>query len=303
MKANDPCFCGSGKLYKKCHKALHITPPARYLDAARKFYVGRWVVNAAALERGGDYAWMLDQLTGPITRVLDIGVGDATGLVALMRRFSPERVVALEENPECIRRARTRLAGAGYSIAEIERMAVTPVEHGGKEYDLSFTSGPIVLSSDATIVVTDPLFDHDLATDLAAAGPFDLVIVWLMGSHEAREHSRDVMALGHMTAARYRLFVQNAVYELADRVLAVGGRLQVVDRFQSQDEVVLLPELRKAHAEQTEPTTLEVTDVALRPYREARSGGVRMLLRDDGQGTPVEHQHDGLLASVVSTKR
>lgn len=134
-----------------------------------------------------------------------------------------------------------------------------------------------------TIVETDLLFDANLAADLAAAGLFDLVTVWLMGAHEAREYCTDVMALANMTSAKYRIYVQNAAYELADKVLAVGGHLQIVDRLHSADDGAMRQELALSHVEQAEPTTLEVIAIEFREYREAEAGGIKMLLKNNGQ--------------------
>lgn len=301
MNPNDPCMCGSGKPYKKCHRSLHKTPPRRYLEEARKFYINRWVVNASSHARAEHYDWMVDQVPGPVHQLLDIGVGEGSGLVSMLRRYSPENAVAVEENPECVRRARTRLGAADGEVNVVTRVRAVPVRKDSKAYDLEFTRDEVP-STGVTIVVTDPLFDKHLAEDLGVAGPFDLVTVWLVGSHEARENSRDLMALGHMTAAKYRLLVQNAAYELADKLLGVGGRLQVVDRLPVQDIELARAELLASHTDQAAPTTLKVTDIAFLEYQEAGSGGVKMLLKDDGQGTPMGNAPTTLLASVVSVK-
>jgi hypothetical protein len=301
LSPNDPCMCGSGKPYKHCHRLLHKVPPRRYLEEARKFYINRWVVNASAHARAEHYDWMVDQVPGPVHRLLDIGVGEGSGLVAMLRRYSPKNAVAVEENPECVRRARTRLKAADEEVNVVSRVTAVPVKKGSKAYDLEFTRDDVP-SAGVTIVVTDPLFDKHLAEDLAAAGPFDLVTVWLVGSHEARENSRELMALGHMTAAKYRLLVQNAAYELADKVLGVGGRLQVVDRLPVQDIELVRAELLASHTDQAGPTTLKVTDIAFLEYQEVGSGGVKMLLKDDGQGTPMGNAPTTLLGSVVSVK-
>ncbi|EZP68023.1 SEC-C motif [Novosphingobium resinovorum] len=301
MNLNDPCMCGSGKPYKKCHRSLHRTPPRRYLEEARKFYINRWVVNASVHARAEHYDWMIDQVPGPVHRLLDIGVGEGSGLAAMLRRYSPENAVAIEENPECVRRARTKLCAADEELNVVTRMTTVPMGMDSKAYDLEFTRNQVP-STGLTIVVTDPLFDKHLAEDFSAAGPFDLVTVWLVGSHEARENSRDLMALGPMTAAKYRLLVQNAAYELADKLLAVGGRLQVVDRLPVQDLALARAELLASHTDQAAPTTLKVANIAFLKYQEVGSGGVKMLLKNHGQGTPMGNTPTTLLASVVSVK-
>lgn len=294
-------MCGSGKPYKNCHRSLHKVPSRRYLEEARKFYISRWVVNASAHGRMKHYDWMVDQVPGPVHRLLDIGVGEGSGLIAMLRRYSPEIAVALEENPECVRRARTKLKAADEKVNVVARVTAVPVAKGTKAYDLDFTRDEVP-NTGVTILVTDPLFDEHLAEDLGAAGSFDLVTVWLVGSHEARENSRDLMALGHMTAAKYRLLVQNAAYELADKLLGVGGRLQVVDRLPLQDIELARAELLASHTDQAAPTTLKVSDIAFLEYQEVGSGGVKMLLKDDAQGTPMGNAQTSLLASVVSVK-
>lgn len=302
MNPNDPCVCGSGERYGRCHRPLHRTPPSRFLEAARKFYVRRWVVNASRHSRLGHYGWMLDQIEGPVRRVVDIGPGDASGMVEILRRYSPELALGIEENPECARRARTRLKGSGRPVADVVRMRVREVGDGSADHRLEFEDVELP-SSDVGIVVTDLLFDHGLGRQLRRVGPFDLVTVWLVGSHEARAHCLDLRELGHMTAARYRLHVQNAAYELADVILRPGGCLQIVDRLLAQDCEITVAELRTSHEEQASPTSLEISSIDLLPYRGDGKGGIQMLRRDEGQGTPTGAEADMVLASVVSVRR
>jgi hypothetical protein len=303
LKANEPCPCGSGDPYKKCHKTLHRTPPGRYLDEARKFYVGRWVRNAGAHDRANDYDWMCGQVRGDIARLIDIGVGEGSGLAAMLRNFRPERAIGIEENPECVRRARTKLAAAGASFDVVSRMRTQQVSRDAPDYCLAFEQGPISAASGVTVIETDPLFDAALADDLIAAGPFDLVTVWLVGSHEAREHSVELNALGHMTSARYRELVQQSSYGLADKVLAPGGRIQIVDRLPMQDRDGAREHFRALHEAHFQGTSLEIEAIGFREYREAANGGVGMLVKDHGQGTPIGNEHAMLLMSVVSVKR
>lgn len=302
MSLDNPCRCGSGLPYKRCHRPLDRTPARRYLAEARKFYIGRWAVNASMHARAGHYDWMIDQIPGRVHRLLDIGVGEGAGLATMLRRLAPRHAIGLEENPECVRRARAKLAHAGYRAEVVTRMTTVPLGPDTKAYGLAFDRDDLS-DKGVAILVTDPLFDPTLQEDLAALGRFDLITVWLVGAHEAREHSCDLMALGPMTSARYRLLVQNRAYELADALLAVGGRLQIVDRLPAQDLDLASDDLAANHADQAAPTSLEVADIAFCEYRESGSAGIKMLLRDEGQGTPLGNASRTLLASVVAVKR
>jgi SAM-dependent methyltransferase len=300
QRANDPCACRSGMLYKRCHKVLHRAPPKKYLETARKFYFDRWAVNAASHAKLGHYDWMIDQLPGGARRVLDIGIGNGAGVQALLRRLQPDVVIALEENPFCIRKARQRLETTAGLVALVERLATPQIDPDDADYRSEIVGGQIPTAAKVTIVLTDPLFDRSLAEDLSSTGPFDLVTGWLIGSHEARENSVEIQSQGISSATEYRLFVQNVVYEIADRVLRPGGVLQLVDRIQHPDLEKMREDLLRSHAEQAEGTTLQVRDVSFTPYQEAPGGRVTLISEKTGEiataGVPM------YLASIVAVK-
>jgi hypothetical protein len=302
QRANDLCQCGSGERYKHCHKPLHRTRASRYLEAAREFYLKRWSRNATNHRSLGHYDWMIDQVPEGGKRILDIGIGDGAGVEAILRRLAPEKVIALEENPMCAQRAKSRLAESCGDCSIVERMMTQQITDDSAEYRSMFVRGSIPAEAKVTIVLTDPLFDPFLVEDIAHLGPFDLVTAWLLGSHEAREHSVEVQRLGVSTTTEYRLRVQNAVYDLADKVLASGGVLQMVDRVFHPDLEIMRDELRRSHAEQAEPTTLEISSVSFLPYHEASGASVGLMHGKTGEVISSVEGGQLHLSSVVSRK-
>jgi SEC-C motif len=301
QRANDLCQCGSGERYKHCHKPLHRTPQNRYLKVAREFYLKRWLRNAANHASLGHYDWMIDQLPQGGNRILDVGVGDGAGVEALFRKLKPDKIISLEENPVCAQKAKLRLAEAHLGCTIIERMISEQIADAAADYRSTFLRGAITANEQITILLTDPLFDHFLAQDLSAVGPFDVVTAWLLGSHEAREYSIELQQLGVSTTTEYRLRVQNAVYDLADEALGHGGILQIVDRIQHPDLELIRQELFRSHGEQAETTNLRVHSVSFTPYQEASGASVGLMHGETGKVIDLTDAQI-YLASIISIK-
>jgi hypothetical protein len=269
------------------------------LEAAQKFYVERWAKNAAAHTAAGDYDWMLDQLSVPASRVLDIGVGEGSGAEAILRRLQPTALVAVEENRLCAERAKARLTKAEHDVEILNRLEV---HHRAnlRDYSFTFQGGAIAAASRVAIVISDLLIDPTLADDLISSGPFDAVTAWLIGAHEARQYCEEIDKFQISSPAEYRLRMQNSVYELANVALRAGGQLQIVDRIQHRDLDAMRAEFIRSHTEQAEPTTLQVESVDFRKYNEG-SGRRVTLIREmpDLLHGPLP----SWLVSVVSKKR
>jgi SAM-dependent methyltransferase len=261
-------------------------------------YRDHWQHNARHIESQGCYDWMAAQLDALQPRkILDIGCGVGSGLLALLDRFSPA-IVALEENADCLDTTCEAVAAAGRPVTGIVRLFYH--EHPDGTHDLLIDQGPIKIERAITVVHADLLLDdgklHDL---LMREAPFDAVTVWLMGTYKFRESCRNLSNLGIEGGGDYRLHVQNKAYELADKILRPGGWLHIVDRGEVPN-----PELRddliRSHQDQASPTRLEFHRFTLRPYEEITTNGIRLQITPRTSGRTVEKIEQMALLSIIS---
>ena len=92
--------------------------------------------------------------------------------------------------------------------------------------------------------------DRALEDAIASSGGVDAVTIWLIGTHSLRGRGTDIRQPKPRTPGEYRLLVQNAVYELADRLLRPGGVLQVADRGEAMVSQELRDDCLRAHRDQ-----------------------------------------------------
>lgn len=298
---NAPCPCGSGRKYKKCHRVFEEAASHQKYEAAQQVYATSWKETAALQHSRGDYTWMADQLP-PLqgSRLLDVGTGSGHGLLALRERFGAElRIVGVDENLACLKHAVQTLKAAGYTADVVARLDTreTPfgfVQQGG---DIS-----LPLPEPIALIEADPLTDEHLEKALADGGQFDAVTIWLTGAHLWRSQNAYSIHRGAKSEKDLRIILQNEVYELADRVLRPGGVLQVVDRAEAPTSDVLRSEYFKAHGEQAEPTTLEVTDVTYRLWS-SPAGAPTLLVDSQPENRPADFPEAQLaLVSILSQK-
>ena len=68
-------------------------------------YVEHWSEDAERFDQQGCYAWMAEQLADVLPhRVLDVGCGTGSGVLALRKRFDC-RVFSIDSNESCIRQS------------------------------------------------------------------------------------------------------------------------------------------------------------------------------------------------------
>src|SRR5437762_1744913 len=92
----EPCWCGSGYQYQRCHMRIDAYPPEDRLFGARTLYSEMWECNASNIEMQGGYEWMASLLKpyNP-SRILDIGCGCGNGIAALFKQFPAAKIVSL----------------------------------------------------------------------------------------------------------------------------------------------------------------------------------------------------------------
>ena len=272
---NEPCWCGSGRKYKLCHRFYDEAPTEKKYQAAQEIYAKLWDATSRHHFESGVYHWLAEQLRplGP-KRILDIGCGTGQSLVAIHEVLEEGvEVVAIDENLTCLERAATVLREHDLDCRVERRFFAKRLT--GQGYDNEV--GPMAIERGVTVslVEADVTNDPFLEDALQEWRPVDAVTVWLTGTHVARPRHVTVRSAGVSSDAEHRLFVQNTVYELADRVLRPGGWLQVCDRAETPATGALVEDLLDAHRDQASVTSLVVQGLEHRPYEQPQ--GVAMV--------------------------
>lgn len=267
------------------------------LSDERAKYAKQWSsTNAEKFEGDGHYDWMASFIKGKM-RVLEIGTGDGRGTLAMLARG--HSVVSVDENPACLRIAEDRLSEAGIRYCIHYRGKVRILDNCYR-IDYRYRKQEIPSSGEALLLEGDTVSDLKLLTWLTEVGPFDAVVCWLIGTHEARMCNTAVQEFGVAGYHEYRLLVQNRVYELADSILASGGLLHVVDRGQAAlGDNGLRQEHINLHLDQARDTSLEFANHEERSYEEAEgSTGVPMVAKSG----PIPDAMPRALKSVLFRK-
>ncbi|MBF8725307.1 class I SAM-dependent methyltransferase [Pseudomonas putida] len=251
-----------------------LQPRALYqLNSFRKAYIKSWGINSEGHLAQGHYPWMAERVKG-FPRTLEIGCGVGHSTLALLQQG--HTVVCVEENPQCIAATRKRLADEGFCVEVIARE--TPVSLDENAYRLIYSEIPEAPEADCLLIEGDALNDPALEAWLERQPKFDAVACWLLGTHDARGHNAAVDLALMPTAYEHRIFVQNRVYEIADRILRSGGVLSVIDRAQTPTTQDMVEKLLQHHREQASVTSLVVQPVEYTPHVESeQQGAMRMM--------------------------
>lgn len=301
FEPNAPCPCGSGRKYKKCHRAFEEAPPHEKYGAAQGVYAESWRRTSELQAARGDYAWMAEQLAGhKAKRLFDIGTGSGHGLLALSAYFGPDlRIVGVDENLACLKMAGQTLANAGLPAQVVARLETEQTQFGFVQRGGAIS---IPLPKPVALVEADPLTDEHLEEALVQDGPFDLVTIWLTGAHMWRRYNAYSLRRGAKSEHDLRIILQNEAYELADRILRPGGLLQVIDRAEAPTTDAVRDEYFAAHGDQAEPTSLVVKDVTYRLWQ-APEGAPTQLVNSMPDARPDDFPEAQLaLVSIISEK-
>lgn len=269
------------------------------LDKYRSRYAEQWAVTSRHFYDAGYYDWMTARIAGH-TRTLEVGCGMGYSTLTLAR--AGHKVVAVDENPMCLKATKALLEKEGYSAELVLRGHAGAIPGG--DYVMSYGSVRLDGQADVVLVEGDLLEDHELVAWLARGEKFDAVACWLLGTHQYR--GREIRLADYPIGSPYefRIFVQNATYELADMVLRQRGILNVIDRGTIADNPAILNGIKEAHRDQASVTSLEVGEVQFLDYAEpADPAGIGMI------EIPPDEPVAGLvldkkaLTSVTSTKK
>jgi len=274
---------------------LHIDEKTQYCEY--------WQHNAAAFEEQECYSWMSEQLL-PYSpaRILDIGCGTGEGIAALLSRGA-KSVVCLEENFDCIKATESKLSALGHNVTVIPRLGYD-VGPDGRHSLVVEQDEEIEEGDEITLIHADPFLiggDRPLTRYLEGANSFDAVTIWLIGTYMMRQTCRTLDGLPIEDPKGYRLLLQNRIYELADRVLRIGGVLHIVDRGAIPDVATMTDMAYKLHREQAETTSLKVTEFAYIPYVEP--SGKRIGMTDLVTDNPeIVDNGTRSMQSIISIK-
>lgn len=231
-------------------------------------------------------------------KVLEIGTGDGRGTLALLN--VQHTVVRIDENPEILAFAQSRLIKAGKTATYQEREIV---QSGRAGYSITYQKPKGHPSKgEALLLDGDINNDDSLMKWLRETGPFDAVICWMIGTHNARKDNALIQQEEISTTGQYRLFVQNQVYRVADQILRSGGLLQIVDRGQPPKTSIIREDLLAAHREQAQSTSLVTDSLEYRIYEEATGDArVNMQVTPGLLGITANIQELALV-SIISEK-
>lgn len=269
---NDPCSCGSGMKYKHCHYLIDRASESKRVQVTQEIYAKSWDKNELYFTGQGCYTWIVDQIAQyKPKRILDIGCGNGHGLLELASRLDYADIISIEENKACISRASKLLQENKYNPTVVSRIDHIPI--GPEIHRLNIDTKDFRIDNGISIIEGDILQDDDiLLKALAGSGKFDLVTIWMIGTHLARSECIDIAHYKISSSGEYRLRVQNKVYRLADKLLGRGGILQIVDRGEVPEEDFIKDDFIRAHKEQASVTSLLVNDLHYMEYSEASSG-------------------------------
>ncbi|MFA7891943.1 class I SAM-dependent methyltransferase [Pseudomonas putida] len=275
-----------------------LPPSALYqLNSFRKAYIKSWGINSEGHLAQGHYTWMAERVKG-FPRTLEIGCGVGYSTLALLQQG--HTVVCVEENPQCIAATRKRLADEGFCVEVIARE--TPVSLDENAYRLIYGEIVEAPEADCVLIEGDALNDPALEAWLERQPKFDAIACWLLGTHDARGHNAAVDLALMPTAYEHRIFVQNRVYEIADRILRSGGVLSVIDRAQTPTTQDIVDKLLQHHREQASVTSLIVQPVEHTPHVESeQQGAMRMLTTNPHDAAMAFTPDDPPTMSLCST--
>jgi SAM-dependent methyltransferase len=306
-RKDDSCYCGSKLKYRDCHWQIDKAGEQHRVHAARRRYVKGWIQNAGHYEAQGCYEWLTARLKhfAP-KRFFDIGCGDGRGILAVAKEFASLefQLFSIEENPDCIQQARKNLARDQIQVSVIKRCEV--VVRAPKTHAIMTRGGRLRTAAGVNLFEGDILADEEVEEFLLQQPRFDAVTAWLIGSHPVRHECYNIQGLNFSGPGEYRLKVQNKAYELANKILRVGGVLHIADR----GEVLTSDDLRKdcldGHREQAARmhTTLEVQDsVELKLYTEADAPNRVPMSATLGTSGRMADLSRLAIHSVISIKR
>src|ERR1035437_8995993 len=151
-----------------------------FVDFERRNYAREWEISSKYLAETGCYAWMADELNVS-GLLLEVGCGNGLSTIELLRRGN--RVVAIEENTACMRRAKRAIEEVSFRVKAVPRgsfKALNAKQHKITYGDVDATT---MGDFDAVLIEGNLFDDPKLQVYLRSIAPFDGVVCWLIGTH------------------------------------------------------------------------------------------------------------------------
>lgn len=270
-----------------------------FIQSQRTEYLNDWENgNALKFEVDGHYKWMADFLSG-FERILEIGTGDGRATLELVKRG--HKVVSLDENSVCLDAAQQRLESKGFSVCRLQRETIELAPQ--QKYSIHYSKIDLDLSRDIDVylIESDVLNDPEIVKWLQTIAKFDGVICWLMGTNAARVFNEAINTNQMPSPFHYRIFVQNEVYEIADKILRSNGILHIVDRGQELTSEDDKNDLIESHRDQASVTNLVVQEtVESREYEDPNNGYDVGMVTNVGDKVVKEKFDRKHLHSIIS---
>ena len=301
--AYDPCYCGSGVKYKFCHYLLDIASANTKCELSQKMYIDRWNKNAVHFRDQGCYTWMASQLAPHSPKlILDVGCGDGSGLLAIKNVCkSNPRILSCDDNINCLKMAHDKIAACGLDVKLVQRLRQIAAGENYHEMEADTDKLHIPVEyADITLVEADIIWDSEFSDFLKSWPKFDAITVWLVGTYDLKPECRNLKK--PVGGQLYRLTVQNNVYQLADKILRVGGVLQIVDRGESPKEDFLKQDTIQSHQEQAQGTSMEFLDLQSKDYDEPAQGAGITMVKAIGKSGRIPDLTQLAMSSIIFIK-
>lgn len=271
---------------------------AELLKNDRLAYANRWnEKNAGHFERSGYYDWM-SKFVDDYSLILEIGTGTGQSTVSLLKRG--HTVVGIDENPNCLEIAERNIRDSGFEVTVRPRGIVNPQYYG---YNVKYRRPEAeIIDKGALLLEGDVNNDSALQEWLIRNKPFDAVVCWLIGTHTGRPSNKVMINSRINNDGDYRLFVQNEVYEIAERVLRKDGILHIVDRGERTNDAAHIQETFDSHREQASTTSLVIESVESLPYEDPPDTGAQPMVVTLGTSGRIPTNFDMSFWSVMSRK-